>query len=65
MIYLNKLMSTNPPSVGFTMQLTSDQEKQKTVTADQRVQELFGTGDKSNVKRQREEYAIELRKQKT
>jgi hypothetical protein len=58
-------MSTNPPTVGFTMQLTNDQEKQKTMTADQRVQELFGTGDKSNVKRQREEYAIELRKQKT
>lgn len=62
-------MTTNTPTtqVGFNLQIRNDQSKQKSThnTADQRVQSLFGTADTSNVKRQREEYAIELRKQKT
>lgn len=29
------------------------------------MQEVFGTGDKTNAKRQREDYAVQIRKQKT
>jgi len=54
--------------VGFTLQIENDdarKQKAAAVTAEQRAQQVFGIGDKTNVKRQREEFAIQLRKQKT
>ena len=51
-------------NIGFNINIQPSENRTKTTApnAEERAKEVFGIGDKTNVKRQREEYAIQLRK---